>query len=89
MRRGQVPSAQHLADEISIGLLLNSSISAILSSVIVISLFHFESRNPNLSRRSTMAASITPGRALRYGGAPRAASYTNGWETIHSLAPKA
>ncbi|MBV0893594.1 hypothetical protein KTN05_17620, partial [Paracoccus sp. Z118] len=28
-----------------------------------------------------MAASVTPGRALRYAGAPRAASYTNRWDT--------
>ncbi|MBV0893304.1 PHB depolymerase family esterase, partial [Paracoccus sp. Z118] len=33
------------------------------------------------SRRSAMAASVTPGRALRYAGAPRAASYTNRWDT--------
>ncbi|MBV0893305.1 Fic family protein, partial [Paracoccus sp. Z118] len=30
---------------------------------------------------SAMAASVTPGRALRYAGAPRAASYTNRWDT--------
>lgn len=28
-----------------------------------------------------MTASVTTGRALRYAGAPRAASYTNRWDT--------
>ncbi|MBV0891710.1 hypothetical protein KTN05_07565, partial [Paracoccus sp. Z118] len=35
---------------------------------------------------SAMAASVTPGRALRYAGAPRAASYTNRWDTAEGLA---
>lgn len=43
-----------------------SSISAILSSVIVISVVGSRSRNPNLFRRSAMTASVTHGRALRY-----------------------
>jgi hypothetical protein len=59
-----------------------SSSNAILSSVIVISVFGFESCNPNLCRRSTVAASVTTGRAARATpGAPRAASYTNRWDT--------
>src|SRR6056297_443019 len=45
-----------------------SSSSAILSSVIVISVFGFECCNPNLCRRSTVAATVTTGRALRYAG---------------------
>jgi len=35
---------------------------------IVISVFGFECCNPNLCRRSTVAASVTTGRALRYAG---------------------
>src|SRR6056297_1918656 len=45
-----------------------SSSSVILSSVIVISVFGFECCNPNLCRRSTVAATVTNGRALRYAG---------------------
>jgi hypothetical protein len=43
-----------------------SSISAILSSVIVVSVVGSRSRNPNLLRRSAMTTSVTRGRALRY-----------------------
>jgi hypothetical protein len=43
-----------------------NSISAIRSSVIVISVVGSRSRNPNLLRRSAMTASVTHGRALRY-----------------------
>src|SRR5690606_34220874 len=45
-----------------------SSISAILSSVIVISVVGSRCRNPNHLRRSAMTASVTRGRALRYAG---------------------
>ena len=45
-----------------------SSISAILSSVIVISVVGSRSRNPNILRRSAVTASVTHGRALRYAG---------------------
>jgi len=59
-----------------------SSSNAILSSVIVISVFGFECCNPNLCRRTTVAASVTTGRAARATpGAPRAASYTTRWDT--------
>ena len=44
--------------------------------------------NTNLLRKSTMAASVTPGRALRYAGAPRAASYTITWDTAGFQRPK-
>lgn len=45
-----------------------NSISAILSSVIVVSVSGSRSRNPNLLRRSAMTASVTNGRVLRYAG---------------------
>lgn len=35
-----------------------------------------------------MTTSVTVGRALRYAGAPRAASYTNCWDTIHNIRPE-
>ena len=57
---------QHLAHEIAVSLLLTSSISAILSSVIVISVLSSRCCNPNLFRRSAVTAGVTHGRALRY-----------------------
>jgi DNA replication protein DnaC len=49
---------------------------------LAISVFGFESCNPNLCRRSTVTASVTTGRAAHATpGAPRAASYTNRWDT--------
>jgi hypothetical protein len=32
-----------------------------------------------------MTASVATGRALRYAGAPRAASYTNRWDTAQNF----
>ncbi len=57
---------------------------------IVISVLGSRSRNPNLLRRSTMTASVTTASvttasALRYAGAPRAASYTNRSDTALAL----
>jgi hypothetical protein len=59
---------RHLAHKVTISLLLTSSISAILSSVIVISVVGSRSRNPNLLRRLAMTACVTHRRALRYAG---------------------
>jgi len=58
------------------------SIGVIRSSVIVVSVVGFRSRNPNLLRRSAVTASVTHGRAAHATPrAPRAASYTNRRDT--------
>jgi hypothetical protein len=49
----------------TVGLPFNQ-FSAIFSSDMVVPIFDYRSRNPNLLRRSAMIASVTRGRTVRY-----------------------